>query len=264
MELVINECRCKDCNFFVQILLLRIEKASDQSIVADVIPYKGDRQAHGIPMRGIVWDAMNYYDMDMSVIFALIDECTATITKKTNARFLVAVAITERSFVHTVWQTITYTKTCGMNIICLSCPKFLILDMCKHDLIPINLFSRNDSGVVSCNGTLAKFDKSSVINIDDNPIVGQILSSVMGVFVANDIFHIIVLIGDVDGHLALRGSNITHIAKISPFNEVYIGHAVSVENGESDISSKIEQSECFGIQATTHLLKLSSSVKVVL
>jgi succinyl-CoA synthetase alpha subunit len=177
----------------------------------------------------------------------------------------VVVAITEHNFAHNVGQTITYTKICGMKIICLSCQKFLIRDLCKHDLIQINLFNRNDGGTVSCNGRLTKFGKSSVINIDGDLNVSQMLSGVMDVFVANDIFYIIVLINDVDGHMAICDANITHIAKISTSNGIYIGHAsVSVENGESDISSKIEQSACFGIQATTHLSKLLSSVKVVL
>jgi succinyl-CoA synthetase alpha subunit len=265
MEIAINECRYKGCNFFIQAPLFQIEEVHDQYVVADMIPCKGNQQAHGILMCSIAWGAMNYCDIDMSVILALIGECTVTITKKTNARFLVTVAITEHSFVHNVGQTITHAKTCGLKIICLSCQKFLIRDMYKHDLISINLFSRNDSGVVSRNGKLAKFDKSIVINIDGDPIVGQMFSGVMGVFVENNIFHIIVLISDVNGHLAICGANITQISKISTFNEIYIWHArVSVENGESDISSKIEQLERFDIQATIHPSKLSSSVKVVL
>jgi hypothetical protein len=82
MEFTINDCRYKGCNFFIQIFLFQIKEVYNQGVVADMISCKGNRQAHVIPMRGIVWDAMNYYDIDMSVISALIGECTVTITKK--------------------------------------------------------------------------------------------------------------------------------------------------------------------------------------
>jgi succinyl-CoA synthetase alpha subunit len=261
MKLAIDECCYEGCDICIQVYLFRIKDINDHGAVVDMPPCKGDRRARGMPICGIFCDAMNHYNTDISVIYPPIGECRIAILEKTDARFPTIAAITEYYSVHNVELTITRAEICRMKIICLNCPESSIPGLCKHDVFPNNLCCKDDIGVVSRNDMLAKFDRSHIISINDNPIVCQTFSDVMDVFIANDRYHVVVLISEIDGTLIICDANVTHIAEMSTFDEVYMGPVwIGVGDGESDISYKIEQQECLDILAATCPSELSSLV----
>ena len=168
---------------------------------------------------------------------------------------------------HDVMRAIAYAKTCGTKVIGPNCPGFLIPDECKLGIIPTNLCSKGDIGVVSRSGTLtyeviselslAGLGQSGIIGIGGDPIIGQTFSDVMDVFVEDGRTRATVLIGEVGGNLEIRGAK--RALSLGMPVVAYI-----VEGGESDAASKIERLRELGIPVATRPSEIPLLVKEVI
>ena len=146
----------------------------------------------------------------------------------------------------------------------------MIPDECKLGIIPTNLCSKGDIGVVSRSGTLtyeviselslAGLGQSGIIGIGGDPIIGQTFSDVMDVFVEDGRTRATVLIGEVGGNLEIRGAK----RALSLGMPVVAYAGAIVEGGESDAASKIERLRELGIPVATRPSEIPLLVKEVI
>lgn len=250
-------------------------------VVAGMTPGKGGQTVHGVPVYNTVLEALDEHEIGATVIFVPAGGCGDAIMEAADAKIPVAVVITEHIPVYDVMKAACYAKAKGTKMIGPNCPGFLIPDNCKLGIIPPNLCTPGNIGVVSRSGTLTYeviselsangLGQSGIIGIGGDAIIGQTFSEVIDEFKDDGTTKATVLIGEVGGNLEILGAKhaleigmpiVAYIAGISAPKEKRMGHAGAiVEGGEGDAGSKIERLRELGIPVATRPSQIPELIK---
>jgi succinyl-CoA synthetase alpha subunit len=174
------------------------------------------------------------------------------------------VAITEQIPVHDTMKAIEYARLQGSAVVGPNCPGLLSPGECKLGIIPAQLATRGNVGVVSRSGTLtyeviheltrAGIGQSTVVGIGGDPVIGQTFTDVLAEFEGDPETKAVVLIGEVGGSLEEEGAASTdlplvaYVAGVTAPPAKRMGHAGAIiEGGEGDARSKIRRLEGMGI-----------------
>lgn len=267
--------------FHINLMNSYAKEVCGLGVVAGTTPGKAGQTIHGVPVYNSVIDAMDEHEIGASVIFVPGAGCKDAIMEAADAKIPTVVVITEHIPVHDVMKALCYAKTCGTKVIGPNCPGFLIPSECKLGIIPPNLCTSGNIGVVSRSGTLtyeviselsmAGLGQSGIIGIGGDPIIGQTFSEVMDEFKADGKTKATVLIGEVGGNLEILGAKhaleigmpvVAYIAGVSAPKEKRMGHAGAIiEGGEGDAASKIERLRELGISVATRPSQIPELVK---
>jgi succinyl-CoA synthetase alpha subunit len=234
------------------------------NVVGGVTPGKGGQSIHGVPVYNSIREALREHDALASIVFVPAGAAMDSVMECAYAGLELIVAITEQIPVHDTMKAIEYARLQGSTVIGPNCPGLISPGECKLGIIPSQLATRGNVGVVSRSGTLtyeviheltrAGIGQSTVVGIGGDPVIGQTFSDVLGRFECDPETKAVVLIGEVGGSLEEEGAASTdlpivaYIAGVTAPPEKRMGHAGAIiEGGEGDARSKIRRLEGMGI-----------------
>jgi succinyl-CoA synthetase alpha subunit len=264
--------------FHIGLMNAYAQQVGGRGVVAGVTPGKGGQQVHGIPVFNTVKEAMRDHDIGAAVIFVPAGAAADSIMEEADAGIGTIVCITEHIPVHDTMKAIAYARMEGCRVIGPNCPGLLSPGEVKMGIMPAQLFSRGNVGVISRSGTLtyevvdeltrAGIGQSTVVGIGGDPVIGQTFVDVLERFGNDPQTKAVVLIGEVGGNLEEEGATSTdlpvvaYIAGRSAPPDKRMGHAGAIaEGGESDAGSKIARLKKLGVPVASRPSEIPKMVR---
>jgi len=252
-----------------------------KGVVAGVTPGKGGQVIHGVPIYDSVCEALDSHDATTSVLFVPGKAAGDSIMEAAEGGIELVVAITEHIPVRDTMKAIAYARSYNCSVVGPNSPGILSPGEIKLGIMPAQLFSRGNVGVISRSGTLtyevvdeltrAGIGQSTVVGIGGDPIIGETFVDVLRRFSEDPLTDAVVLIGEVGGNLEEEGAASTdlpiaaYIAGKSAPPEKRMGHAGAiVEGGEGDAASKIKRIEALGVPVASKPSEIPSLVRDLL
>ncbi|PSP88309.1 succinate--CoA ligase subunit alpha [Halobacteriales archaeon QS_4_69_34] len=184
-----------------------IEYGTD--VVAGAVPGRGGEAVHGVPVYDTVSEAAREEDADASVVLVPPAFAADALFEALDSPLELVVAITEgiptqdMSRVHKRLSEVD-TRLVGPN-----CPGLITPGEAKLGILPGNIFSAGNVGLVSRSGTLTYqvvdnltdrgLGQSTAIGIGGDPIIGTDFVDALGLFEADPATDAVVMCGEIGG-----------------------------------------------------------------
>jgi len=249
----------------------KLMKEYGTDIVAGVTPGKGGQEVHGIPVYDSVDDAVAEHDIDWSIGFVPAkfarDAAVEALSKGIHT-----CVITENIPVHDSIDIVQRSRQEGLHVVGPNCPGLIAPDRAKMGIMPGEIFSRGDVGLVSRSGTLtyeivdqltrAGYGQSLAIGMGGDPVVGLDFLELLRMFEEDPETERIVLIGEIGGDLEERAATLIeneitkpvvgYIAGRTAPEGKQMGHAGAIVHGDSGTAaSKIDALEEAGVEVAS-------------
>jgi succinyl-CoA synthetase alpha subunit len=242
------------------------------NVVAGVTPGKGGQDVEGIPVFNTVAQAVDAAGANTSLIFVPARFAVDAIYEAVDAGIGTVVCITEHIPAHDMLRVYTYTRPLGVTLIGPNCPGVLSPGKANVGIIPAEIFSEGNIGLVSRSGTLTYqigheltqlgLGNSTIVGIGGDPVVGSSFTDILARFEADDETEFVVLVGEIGGNeeekaaqfVAERMSKtvLAYIAGFSAPPGKTMGHAGAIISGTSGTAAaKKEALEAVGIRVGT-------------
>jgi len=242
------------------------------SVVAGVTPGKGGQDVEGIPIFNTVADAVDVTGANTTLIFVPARFAVDAIYEAVDAGIGAVVVISEHIPAHDMLRVYTYVRPLGVTMIGPNCPGVLSPGKANVGIIPAEIFTEGNIGLVSRSGTLTYqigheltqlgLGNSTIVGIGGDPVVGSSFIDVLEKFEADDETEYVVLVGEIGGNeeekaaqfIAERMSKpvLAYIAGFSAPPGKTMGHAGAIISGSSGTAqAKKEALEASGITVGT-------------
>lgn len=237
-------------------------------IVAGVTPGKGGQEEHGVPVYDDVTAAMDAHDVDWSIGFVpsrfAKDAALDAITHG-----LHTCIITEHVPVHDAVDIMQAAQERNVHVVGPNCPGLIAPGKVKMGIMPGDIFTPGNVGVVSRSGTLtyeivdqltaAGHGQSLAVGIGGDPVLGDDFRDVLRMFDDDPETNRIVLIGEIGGDLEERAATlideelatpvVAYIAGRTAPKGKQMGHAGAIVHGDTGTAaSKIAALENAGAE----------------
>jgi succinyl-CoA synthetase alpha subunit len=179
------------------------------NVVAGAVPGKGGKEVAGVPVYDTVDRAAREEDADASVVFVPPAFAADALFEALDAPIDLVVAITEgipTQDMSGVYRKLTETDT---YMIGPNCPGIITPGEAKLGILPGNIFSSGNVGLVSRSGTLTYqvvdnltdrgLGQSTAVGIGGDPIIGTDFIDALELFEADPDTHAIVMCGEIGG-----------------------------------------------------------------
>jgi succinyl-CoA synthetase alpha subunit len=242
------------------------------NVVAGVTPGKGGQDVEGIPVFNTVAEAVDAAGANTSLIFVPARFAVDAIYEAVDAGIRTVVCITEHIPAHDMLRVYTYIRPLGVTLVGPNCPGVLSPGKANVGIIPAEIFSEGNIGLVSRSGTLTYqigheltqlgLGNSTIVGIGGDPVVGSSFTDILERFEADDETEFVVLVGEIGGNeeekaaqfVADRMSKpvLAYIAGFSAPPGKTMGHAGAIISGTSGTAAaKKEALEAVGIRVGT-------------
>jgi succinyl-CoA synthetase alpha subunit len=179
------------------------------NVVAGAVPGKGGQEVAGVPVYDTVDRAAREEDADASVVFVPPAFAADALFEALDAPLDLVVAITEgipTQDMSGVYRKLNETDT---YMIGPNCPGIISPGEAKLGILPGNIFSSGNVGLVSRSGTLTYqvvdnltdrgLGQSTAVGIGGDPIIGTDFIDALELFEADPDTHAIVMCGEIGG-----------------------------------------------------------------
>ena len=181
------------------------------NIVGGVTPKKGGQMHLDLPVFDSVSDAIKETKANTSIIFVPPVFAANAIIEAAEAGIKVIIAITEGIPVKDMIRVNNHIKNIDTVLVGPNCPGVITPDEAKVGIMPGFIFKKGRVGIISKSGTLTYeaadqvvkegLGISTAIGIGGDPIIGTTVKDALMLFVNDPETEIIVLIGEIGGHL---------------------------------------------------------------
>ena len=181
------------------------------NIVGGVTPKKGGQMHLDLPVFDSVSDAIKETKANTSIIFVPPVFAANAIIEAAEAGIKVIIAITEGIPVKDMIRVNNLIKNIDTVLVGPNCPGVITPDEAKVGIMPGFIFKKGGVGIISKSGTLTYeaadqvvkegLGISTAIGIGGDPIIGTTVKDALILFVNDPETEIIVLIGEIGGHL---------------------------------------------------------------
>ena len=179
------------------------------NVVAGAVPGKGGQQVHGVPVYDTVDRAVREEDADASVIFVPPAFAADAIFEALDTDLELVVAITEGIPTQDMARVRKGLSETDTRLIGPNCPGIITPGETKLGILPGDIFSPGDVGLVSRSGTLTyqvvdnltnrDIGQTTAIGIGGDPIIGSDFVDALSAFDADPATKAIVMCGEIGG-----------------------------------------------------------------
>ena len=179
------------------------------NVVAGAVPGKGGQEVHGVPVYDTVDEAVEAEDADASVIFVPPAFAADAIFESLDTDLDLAVAITEGIPTQDMAKVNKRLGETDTRLIGPNCPGIITPGEAKLGILPGNIFSDGNVGLVSRSGTLTYqvvdnltergLGQSTAIGIGGDPIIGTSFVDALAAFEADTDTDAVVMCGEIGG-----------------------------------------------------------------
>ena len=247
-------------------------RAYGTNLVAGVTPGKGGQDVEGVPIFDTVAEAVTEAGANTSLIFVPARFAVDAIYEAVDAGIGTVICITEHIPAHDMLRVYTYTRPLGVTLVGPNCPGVLSPGKANVGIIPAEIFSEGNIGLVSRSGTLTYqigheltqlgLGNSTIVGIGGDPVVGSSFVDVLERFETDPETEYVVLVGEIGGNeeekaaafVAERMTKpvLAYIAGFSAPPGKTMGHAGAIISGTSGTAqAKKEALEAVGITVGT-------------
>ena len=179
------------------------------NVVAGAVPGRGGQEVDGVPVYDTVHEAVRREDADASVVFVPPAFAADALFEALDTSLDLVVAITEgipTQDVMTVNRRLSETDT---HLVGPNCPGVITPGEAKLGILPGNIFSSGNVGLVSRSGTLTYqvvdnltqrgIGQTTAIGIGGDPIIGTSFVDALELFEADPDTEAIAMCGEIGG-----------------------------------------------------------------
>jgi len=179
------------------------------NVVAGAVPGKGGQEVAGVPVYDTVDQAVEAEDADASVIFVPPAFAGDAIFEALDTDLDLAVAITEGIPTQDMAKVNKRLKETDTRLQGPNCPGIITPGEAKLGILPGNIFSEGNVGLVSRSGTLTYqvvdsltqrgIGQTTAIGIGGDPIIGTDFIDALELFEADEETEAVVMCGEIGG-----------------------------------------------------------------
>jgi succinyl-CoA synthetase alpha subunit len=255
-------------------------------IVAGVVPGKGGERVHGVPVYDTVKETIEAYSPDASVIFVPAQFAKAAVFEAINNHLQTVVVVTEHLPIKDTISIMAQAHSAQVTVIGPNSPGIIVPDECKLGIMPAEVFSPGNIGVVSRSGTLTYeiaenltqmgFGQSACLGIGGDPVVGLNFIDALELFKEHSGTDAVVLIGEIGGNIEELTADyidrknypkpvVAYVAgRFAPSGK-RMGHAGAIVIGKKETAeSKIEAFKNAGVNVAEKPSDVASLLKKAL
>ncbi|MWG35758.1 succinate--CoA ligase subunit alpha [Halomarina oriensis] len=179
------------------------------NVVAGAVPGKGGQEVDGIPVYDTVSTAVDEEDADASVVFVPPAFASDAMFEALDTDLDLVVAITEgvpQQDMARVYKRLSETDT---HLVGPNCPGLITPGEAKLGILPGNIFSSGNVGLVSRSGTLTYqvvdsltqrgIGQTTAVGIGGDPIIGTDFVDALGLFEDDPDTDAVVMCGEIGG-----------------------------------------------------------------
>ena len=246
---------------------------SETQVVAGVTPGRGGQDFDGVPILNTVEEAVEETGANTSVIFVPAAFCADAIFEALDSGIQSVCCITEGVPVHDMMRVVDYLQIKEATLVGPNCPGMLSPGKANVSIMPANIFTPGNVGVVSRSGTLTyqivneltqrNIGQSTAVGIGGDPIIGSNFTEILKKFEADPETGCVVMIGEIGGNAEQLAAEyvesemqtpvVAYIAGFTAPEGKTMGHAGAiVSGGESTAQAKSEALQKAGIRTATN------------
>ncbi|WP_224268588.1 succinate--CoA ligase subunit alpha [Haloprofundus salinisoli] len=179
------------------------------NVVAGAVPGKGGQEVDGIPVYDTVDEAVREEDADASVIFVPPAFAADAVFEALDTDLDLAVAITEGIPTQDMAKVNKRLSEVDTRLIGPNCPGIITPGEAKLGILPGNIFTDGNVGLVSRSGTLTYqvvdnltargIGQTTAIGIGGDPIIGTDFVDALALFEEDDETEAVVMCGEIGG-----------------------------------------------------------------
>jgi len=179
------------------------------NVVAGAVPGRGGQTVAGVPVYDTVHEAARAEDADASVVFVPPAFAGDALFEALDAPLDLVVAITEGIPTQDMARVKRAEGETDTHLVGPNCPGVITPGETKLGILPGNIFSDGNVGLVSRSGTLTYqvvdnltdrgLGQSTAIGIGGDPIIGTDFIDTLELFEADPETHAVVLCGEIGG-----------------------------------------------------------------
>ncbi len=246
---------------------------SGTQVVAGVTPGKGGGESQGVPVFNTVEEAVAETGANASVIFVPAAVCGDAIFEALDSGIDTVCCITEGVPVHDMMKVSNYLPIKGATLIGPNCPGAISPEKSNVSIMPRDIFTPGNVGVVSRSGTLTyqvvneltqkDIGQTTAVGIGGDPIIGSNFIEILRMFEEDPDTECAVMIGEIGGNAEQLAAEyvqsemtipvVAYIAGFTAPEGKTMGHAGAiVSGGESTAEAKSAALQRSGIRAATN------------
>ncbi|SDJ90112.1 succinyl-CoA synthetase (ADP-forming) alpha subunit [Halovenus aranensis] len=179
------------------------------NVVAGAVPGKGGQEVAGVPVYDTVTQAAREEDADASVVFVPPAFAGDALFEALDAPLDLVVAITEGIPTQDMSRVYRRLQETDTHLIGPNCPGIITPGEAKLGILPGNIFSSGNVGLISRSGTLTYqivdnltnrgLGQSTAVGIGGDPIIGTDFIDALSLFEADDDTDAVVMCGEIGG-----------------------------------------------------------------
>jgi succinyl-CoA synthetase alpha subunit len=256
-------------------------KAYGTKVVAGVTPGKGGEDVEGIPVFDTVHDAVSQTGANTAMVFVPARFAADAMFEAVDAGIATVICITEGIPAHDMLRVYNHVRPLGVTLIGPNCPGALSPGKANVGIIPAEIFSEGNVGLVSRSGTLTYqigheltqlgVGQSTIVGIGGDPVVGSSFIDVLGRFQDDSETEIVVMVGEIGGaeeekaaafiEAEMTKPVIAYIAGFTAPPGKTMGHAGAIISGSAGTAqAKKEALEAHGVQVGTNPTEVAQLV----
>jgi len=184
-------------------------RAYGTSLVAGVTPGKGGQDVDGVPIFDTVAKAVAECGANTAMVFVPAPFAADAVYEAVDAGIKTVICITEGVPAHEMLRLHTFIASRDVAMIGPNCPGALSPGKANVGIIPAEIFTPGNIGLVSRSGTLTYqigheltqlgLGNSTIVGIGGDPVVGSSFIDILGRFEADPETEYVVMVGEIGG-----------------------------------------------------------------